>query len=398
MKPALSQEVSYFARVDFRDDNRLFGIHQPDRLMGMYLLGKTGSGKSTTLHTLFYQDMIAGRGACLFDVHGDLLSRIVSVVPVHRKDDLILLDATDPNITLGYNPLRKVSYHKRALVCSSILETFHKLWGAQGWGVKLEYIMRQVLLTLLDQPSANLGDIPRILLDENYRNSCKKHIVNPHVLQFWQHEFPKLSNKSDLLPVLNKVSGFLSVPIIHKILVENKKQISLRSIMDKRKILLVNLSKGSIGADGIHLLGSLLITSFASAAYSRSDLKEEDRTAFFLYLDEFQNYTSGSITTMLSELRKYKIGFVLAHQYLYQLSADIRNAVLGNIGTIICFKLGQADATYMEKEFYPIFAATDFVNLNHYHIYVKLLINGSTSNGFSAVTITHTALHAKREF
>lgn len=398
MKPRFNKEISYFAKADFREDDRIFGIHQQDRLTGMYLLGKTNSGKSTTLKTLFYQDMLYNRGACLFDCHGDLLKQVLEILPKHRKKDVILFDATNPNILFGYNPLKKVSYYKRALVASSILETFQKLWGAQGWGVKLEYIFRQTLLLLLDQPNANFGDIPKVLLDEKYRNSCLSNIQHPNVCRFWEQEFPKLSSKSDILPVLNKVSGFLSIPIIHKILVENTTQISLRSIIDNRQILLVNLSKGSIGSDGVHLLGSLLLTAFASAGYSRIDTPENERTPYFLYLDEFQNYTSGSIANALSELRKFKIGYVLAHQYMFQLSAEIRNAVLGNIGTIICYKLGQADAKYMEKEFYPIFSASDFINLNHYHVYLKLLIKGKVSEAFSATTIQYQVLDATKGF
>lgn len=394
MQPPLSKDISYFAQVDFRLDKRIFGINQTDRLTGMYLLGKTNSGKSNTLKTLFYQDMLHNRGACLFDCHGDLLKEILQLVPTHREKDVILLDATNPDVTLGYNPLKRVSYHKRALVASSILETFQKLWGQQGWGVKLEYILRQVLLSLLDQPSTNFNDISRILLDANFQRTCMKHIVNPNVRRFWELEFPKLG-KADILPVLNKISGFLSIPIIQKILVDNKDQLSLRSVIDNGKILLTNLSKGSIGADGVHLLGSLLLTAFASSAYSRIDQDESLRKPYFLYLDEFQNYTSGSITNALSELRKFKVGFVLAHQYLHQLPVDIRNAVLGNIGTIICFKLGQADAKYMEKEFHPVFSTSDFVNLEHYHIYLKLLINGKISNAFSAKTILYDVIRAK---
>lgn len=397
MSLPLSKNISYFAQVDFRDDKRLFGIHQADRLTGMYLLGKTNSGKSTTLKTLFYQDMLHNRGATLYDCHGDLLEQVLALVPEHRKKDVIVFDATNPDIKLGYNPLKvNISYHKRSLIASSILETFQKLWGQQGWGVKLEYILRQVLLSLLDQPNANFSDIPRILLDEDYRHACLPNIVNENTRRFWLKEFPKLSGKSDILPVLNKVSGFLSIPIIHKILVENEKQLSLRWIIDNNKILLINLSKGSIGSDGVHLLGSLLLNAFFSAGYSRIDTAEDKRTPYFLYLDEFQNYTSGSIANALSELRKFKVGFVLAHQYLHQLSSDIRNAVLGNIGTIICFKLGQADAKYMEKEFYPIFSASDFLNLSHHHIYLKLLIAGSVSQGFSAKTILPSALATKK--
>jgi hypothetical protein len=200
-------------------------------------------------------------------------------------------------------------------------------------------------------------------------------------------EYPKYT-KTDILPVLNKVGSFLSIPLLKKILVDNQNQISLREIMDSKKIFLVNLSKGSLGADGAHLLGSLLLTSLASASFSRVDIKQEDRIPFFIYLDEFQNYTTGSLSGMFSELRKFGVGFILAHQYLHQLTPDIKNAVLGNIGTIICFRLGQADAKYMANEFYPIFETSDFTNLEHYHIYLKLLIRGKTSVGFSAKTIT----------
>lgn len=387
MKPFLNPNISYFARVDFRERNDLFGIYQNDRLMGMYLLGKTGSGKTNLLKTLIYQDVFRGRGLCLLDSNGDLLKEVLSFIPENRKKDIVFLDATNPAAALGYNPLKKVSYHKRALIASSILETFQKLWGQQSWGLKLEYILRNVILTLLDQPKANFDDIPKLLLENSFREKCVHHIVSKNVKRFWEVEYPKYS-KTDILPVLNKVGSFLSIPILHKILVENKQQISLRQIMDSNKIFLVNLSKGSLGTDGAHLLGSLLITSLSSAAFSRVDMQEKYRTPFFIYLDEFQNYTTSSLTNMFAELRKFGIGFILAHQYLNQLTTDIRNSVLGNIGTIICFKLGQADAKYMAQEFYPIFQTSDFTNLEHFHIYLKLLINGKSPAAFSAKTIT----------
>ncbi len=384
--PYFNPYISYFAKVDFRDDRRPFGIFQHDRLMGMYLLGKTGSGKTNLLKTLIYQDTIHNRGLCLFDINGDLLKEVLTLIPKHRKKDVVLLDATNSNIQLGYNPLKKVSYHKRALIASSIMETFQKLWGQQSWGLKLEYILRNVLLTLLDQSKATFDDIPKLLLDSTFQKECMKNVVSKNVIRFWSLEYPKYS-KSDILPVLNKVGSFLSIPILHKILVTNKEQISLRSIMDSKKIFLVNLSKGSLGTDGAHLLGSLLLTSLASAGFSRIDTGESNRIPFIIYLDEFQNYTTGSIASMLSELRKFGIGFVLAHQYLHQLDINIKNAVLGNIGSIICFRLGQADAKYMAQEFYPTFQSSDFTSLEHYHIYLKLLINGKISNPFSARTI-----------
>jgi len=385
--PYFDSYISYFAQVDFRDDRRIFGVFQHDRLMGMYLLGKTGSGKTNLLKTLIYQDIIHNRGLCLFDINGDLLKEILTFVPKHRKKDIVLLDATSPDIQLGYNPLKKVSYHKRALIASSIMETFQKLWGQQSWGLKLEYILRNVLLTLLDQNQATFDDIPKLLLDLTFQKECVKNVVSKNVIRFWQLEYPKYS-KADILPVLNKVGSFLSIPILHKILVTNKEQISLRSIMDSKKIFLVNLSKGSLGTDGAHLLGSLLLTSLASAGFSRINIEESNRVPFIIYLDEFQNYTTGSIASMLSELRKFGIGFVLAHQYLHQLQTDIKNAVLGNIGSMVCFRLGQADAKYMAQEFYPTFEASDFTSLEHYHIYLRLLIDGKVSNPFSAKTIT----------
>ncbi len=387
MNPYLNPNISYFARTDFRKTNSLFGIYQHDRLMGMYLLGKTGSGKTNLIKTLIYQDVMRHRGFCLFDINGDVLKEVLSFIPLHRRKDIVFLDATNPEGTLGYNPLKKVGYHKRALIASSILETFQKLWGKQSWGLKLEYILRNVILTLLDQPKASFEDIPKILLNVHFRTSCLKYIVNDGVRRFWELEYPKYS-KADILPVLNKVGSFLSIPILHNILVKNKKQISLRHLMDTKKIFLVNLSKGSLGLDGAHLLGSLLLTSLSSAAFSRVDIDENKRVPFFIYLDEFQNYTTASLTNMLSELRKFGIGFIFAHQYLHQLHTDIKNAVLGNIGTIICFRLGQADAKYMAQEFYPIFQTSDFTNLEHFHIYLKLLINGKSPNAFSAKTIT----------
>ena len=375
MFPPLNPKISYFARVDYRNQNDLFGIYQHDRMMGMYLLGKTGSGKTNLMKTLLYQDIVHGRGFCLFDINGDLLKQILTIIPHHRKQDVVLLDATNPNINLGYNPLKRVSYEKRALIASSILETFQKMWGQQSWGLKLEYILRNVLLTLLDQPKASFDDIPRLLLDSQFQQQCLPNIVSSHVKRFWRMEFPKYS-KTDMLPVLNKVGSFLSIPMVHRILVKNQEQISLRQIMDHKKIFLINLSKGSLGTDGAYLLASLLLTSLSSAGFSRINIDEQQRIPFFIYLDEFQNYTTASLSTMFSELRKFKIGFVLAHQYLHQLDVNIRNAVLGNIGTIICFKLGQADAKYMAQEFHPIFQTSDFTNLEHFHIYLKLLING----------------------
>lgn len=340
--------------------------------------------------------MHAGNGLCLIDIHGDLVQKVITHIPSFRKQDVIYLDATNPNLTLGYNVLRNVSYEKRPLVASNILEIFQRLWGNQSWGVKLSHILRNTLLLLLDQPQANFSDILRVLQDASFRTHCLNHVQNTDVKTFFEKEYNSYT-KNDLIPIYNKLGGILSYPSVKRILVTNKEQISLRSVMDKRKILLVNLSKGALGTDASYILGSLLLTSLASAAFSRIDTPMEKRLPFFLYLDEFQNYTNLSLVEMLAELRKFRVGIVMAHQYISQLDTQIRDAVLGNVGTIICFRLGQADARYMEKEFHPVFEASDFVNLANYDIYLKLMIHGSPSRAFSATTLTPSKLRQKNK-
>lgn len=384
--------ISYFAQADFRNRNDVFGIYQHDRLVGMYLLGKTGSGKTNVLETLIYQDILFNRGLCLFDVNGDLVKKLQATIPKRRQKEVIYLDTSNPNLEWGYNPLRKVSYQHRHLIASHIIETFQKLWGQQSWGIKLEHILRNVILTLLDQPKATFSDITKLLVDDAYRLQCQQYIVAKEVRQFWTYQFPKFS-KADILPVLNKVGSFLAIPMIKKILVDNTKQLSIQSIIDNEKIFLINLSKGTMGVDASHLLGSLLLNSLSSAGFHRSAINEDERKPFFVYLDEFHNFTTLSLVNMFSELRKFKIGFIVAHQYLNQLPIKIKEAVLGNIGTIICFRLSYSDAKYMAQEFHPIFTASDFIALENFHIYLTLMINGKPSKAFSAKTITKDWLH-----
>jgi len=386
--------ICYFAQTNFRDKRDTFGIHLNDRLHHVYILGRTGTGKSTLLETKVYNDIHAGNGLCLIDIHGDLVKKVITHIPPSRKQDVIYLDATDPNLILGYNVLRNVSYEKRPLVASNILEIFQRLWGNQSWGVKLSHILRNTLLLLLDQKQADFSDILRVLQDSTYRDSCLKQVHNPDIKTFFEKEFNSYT-KNDLIPIYNKLGGILSYPSVKRILVTNKQQISLRSVMDNKKILLVNLSKGALGTDASYILGSLLLTSLASAAFSRIDTPVENRLPFFLYLDEFQSYTNLSLVEMLAELRKFKIGIVMAHQYISQLDTQIRDAVLGNVGTIICFRLGQADARYMAKEFEPVFEASDFVNLSNHDIYLKLFIHGTPSPAFSATTLTPLGLKLK---
>jgi len=388
----MNKEISYFAKTNFRNNKRLFGIKQEDRAYHTYIIGKTGAGKTNLLKTKIFQDIKFDRGLCLFDIHGDLIEEIQHLLPQRRKGDVVFLNIPDKDLLLGYNPLKRVSYEKRSLVASSILESFERLSSSKSWGAKLSHILRFILLTLLDQPKADFSDILRIMRDKEYRRKCLKNVINEDVKDFWTKEFYQYT-KFDLVPIYNKIGGFLAHPAIKRVLVENKDTISLRKIMDDKKILLVNLSKGAIGSDSAYLLGSLLLSSFTSASFSRIDTLEENRVPFHLYLDEFQNYTNPSLVNMLSELRKFKVSLTLAHQYLDQLESDIKSAVLGNVGTIISFRLGAFDAQYMMKELFneyqPIFTIGDYVNLPNYHIYLKLMIDGKPSKPFSATTVQY---------
>ena len=377
-------DITYIGLTTYRNQQKRFGIKQADRLMHTYMIGKTGTGKSTLIETMIMQDIKAGRGCCLLDPHGDLVEKVMKAIPENRKDDLIYFNIPDSGLKLKYNPFRKVSPEKRSLVASGILDIFSKLWDS-AWGVKLEHILRHAILTLLDQPKATIADIVEILLNKDFRTEALKHVKSESVKKFWKREF-KEYHKYDLLPVLNKIGGMLVHPVIKRVLIENPEEVSLRKAMDENRIVLVNLSKGHVGADVSHILGGLFITSIASASFSRVDTDEEKRVPFMVYVDEFHNFTTLSLIGMFSELRKFKVGMTMAHQYMAQLEPDIKSAVLGNAGTIISFRIGAEDAMHMAKEMYPEFDVEDFINLPNYKIYLKLMIDGKPSRPFSALT------------
>ncbi len=353
--------------------------------MHTYMIGKTGTGKSTCLETMIMQDINAGRGVCVLDPHSDLVERILRGIPESRKQDVIYFNFPDSNLRLKYNPFRRVSLEKRSLVASGILEVFSKLWDS-AWGVKLEHILRHAILTLLDQPKSDVSDLVEILMDKEFRKRVISNVQSKSLKQFWKREFPEYT-KYDLLPVMNKIGGMLAHPVIHRTLIDNPNEVSIRKAMDEKKIVLLNLSKGHLGADASNILGALFITSIASAAFSRVDTEENERVPFMVYLDEFHNFTTLSLVNMFSELRKFKVGMVLAHQYLDQLDEKIQNAVIGNIGTLISFRTGSNDAAFMAKEMFPEFEVNDFINLPNYKIYLRLMIDGITSRPFSAYTL-----------
>lgn len=357
----------------------------------MYVIGKTGVGKSTLLWTLIQQDIERGEGIALLDPHGDLVEEVLEAIPEGRKPDLVYFNVPDRSAPLGFNPLESVAPEKRALAASGVLEVFKKLW-LDSWGPRLEHILRNALLALFDQSEATLADVLRLMTDASFRKAAALRIGNKHVYEFWIREFEGYTphfRAEAIAPIQNKVGAFLANPLLNRILTQPRSSFDLRQIMDERKILLVNLAKGKIGEDTAALLGALLVSKLGLAALSRADSPEDDRRDFYVYLDEFPNFATLSLATMLSELRKYRLSLILAHQYLDQLPDELRNAILGNVGTIISFRVGPADAEILEKEFYPEFSASDLVNLPNRNIYLRLMLDGAVSPPFSGETVTY---------
>lgn len=388
-------DVALFATTDYHHQPQRFGIKQADRRAHTYVIGKTGTGKSTLLETLIRQDMAAGRGLALLDPHGDLVERVLAAVPPSRRPDLIYFDATDAEHPFAFNPLENVSRSKRPLAASGMLSVFKAIW-ADSWGPRLEHILRNALLALMDQPEASLADMTRLLEDREFRRGVAERVRSPVVRDFWIVEYegyPERLRAEAIAPLQNKVGAFIANPVLHGILTQRKSAFRLRRVMDEGKILLVNLAKGKLGEDTAALLGSLLVSRMHLAALSRADVPEEKRRDFHLYLDEFHGFTTASLAGMLSELRKYRLSLILAHQYMAQLDPEIRDAVVGNVGTMISFRIGAADAEQLAPEFRPEFSAADLVNLPNYHIYLKLMIDGAVSRPFSAYTLDPATLN-----
>ncbi|QIG95506.1 type IV secretory system conjugative DNA transfer family protein [Bradyrhizobium sp. 6(2017)] len=377
------------ARADHRNIDYIFGIKDEDRFSHIYIIGKTGTGKSTLIETMALQDIESGRGLALIDPHGDLVERVAAQVPTRRKSDVIYLNASDPTQPYGYNPLRHVREDRIALAASGFIEVFKKMWP-DAWGVRMEHILRNVLMALLEQPEATMHDVLRILSDQKFRTEIARKLKNETVRTFLLKEFDRFSfgyRADGTAPIQNKVGAFLSDPLLNRLLTAPERDLHIRQIMDEGGVLLVNLAKGQIGEDSSSLLGGLLVTTLGLAAFSRAELPAHQRRDFHVYVDEFQNFTTLAMANMFSELRKYRVGFTVAHQYLHQLEPDVRHAVLGNAGTIISFRVGAEDATYLAREFQDRFDEIDLLQLPNYHIYLKLMIDGMPSKPFSAVTI-----------
>jgi hypothetical protein len=386
--------IAFFGRTNFRNDRRLFGIRQADRLAHMYVVGKTGTGKSTLLETLMRTDLRIGNGFALLDPHGDLVEKVRAAIPPGRLKDLVYLNVPETSGLLGFNPLEPAAPSARPLIASGLLQAFKKIW-ADTWGPRMEHILRNALLTLLDQPEATLADILRLFHDPGFRRQALARVETPTVRDFWVNEYEQYFwrlRAEAIAPIQNKVGAFLAHPVLNRILTQPRSSFDLRAIMDEGRIFLVNLAKGRLGEDAAALLGALLVSHIGSAGLSRATRPEESRRDFFLYLDEFHAFTTDSLAGMLSELRKYRIGMVLAHQYLGQLEPVILEAILGNVGTIVCFRVGLADAEILGGEFYPLLSRVDLTNLPNHAIYLRLMVDGAVSRPFSAETVTGSEL------
>jgi hypothetical protein len=384
-----ANEVAVFAETNFRNERKPFGIKSGDRLAHMYLIGKTGTGKSTLLETLISQDVAAGRGLALLDPHGDLVERVRERIPAHRRGDVIDFNVPEPAGRLAFNPLERVPREKRSLAAAGMLEVMKKIW-ADSWGPRLEHILRNSLLTLLDQPEPTLADVLRLLTDAGFRGRAVQRVANGQVRDFWLREYaayPANFRAEAIAPIQNKVGAFLADPVLNAILTAPKSAFDLREVMDSGKILLVNLAKGRIGEDSAGLLGALLVSRLGFAALSRAEVPPGARRPFYVYLDEFHAFTTGSLATMMAELRKYAVGLVLAHQYLTQLDLQVRDAILGNVGTLVAFRIGLPDAEVLAQAFAPVFGVHDLASLPNYHIYLRLMIDGRVSRPFSGETI-----------
>lgn len=392
-----NKNVIYFAKTNYRGKFVRFGIKQDDRRRHMYVIGKTGMGKSTVLENMIVQDIIKGRGVALVDPHGDFAEKILDYIPSNRVNDVIYFNPADIEYPIAFNVMETVAEEHKHLIASGLVGVFKKLW-ADSWGPRLEYVLRNAILALLDYPDSTLLGVMRILVDKNFRKKVIAKIQDPVVKSFWIEEYSKYPDRFQaeaIAPIQNKVGQFLSTALIRNVVGQIKSTINIREIMDNEKILIMNLSKGRIGEDASALLGAMMITKIQLAAMSRIDVPEIDRKDFYLYVDEFQNFATESFANILSEARKYRLDLIIAHQYIEQVDELVRAAVFGNVGTIMTFRIGAADAEFLVKEFEPNFTEEDLVNLTKYDIYLKLMIDGVSSNPFSATTLEPLSINEK---
>lgn len=383
------EKVTYFGETDFRSKRTRFGIKAKDRTKHMYVIGKTGMGKSTLLENLAIQDIQNDEGMIFIDPHGSTAVKLLEYIPKHRIDDVVYFAPHDASFPISFNVLEQVPKEKRNAVAGGLISTFKKIW-VDSFSSRMEYLLNYALLALLDVPGSTLLGVNRLLSDKIYRKYVVDRVEDSLVKSFWLNEFEKYSTSyasEAVAPIQNKVGQFIASPMIRNIIGQEVSAVDFRKFMDQKKIVIINISKGIIGPENMRLLGGMLITKIQLAAMSRANLSDEALRRIpstYLYVDEFQNFANESFAEILSESRKYKLALTVANQYVDQMTEEVRNAVIGNVGTFISFRVGSTDAELMEKEFSPAFTAEDMVNLGFTQMYLKLMIDGIGSRPFSA--------------
>jgi Type IV secretion-system coupling protein DNA-binding domain len=383
------QKVTYLGKVDFRNKELPFGIKARDRTRHMYVIGKTGMGKSTLLENLAIQDINNGEGVCVIDPHGSMAEKLLDYIPESRVKDVVYFAPFDGDNPIGLNVLEKVTPDKRHLVANGVMAAFKKLFKDQ-FSARMEYILNNIILALLENDGQSLLGVNRMLTDKEYRKQIVSNVTDPTVKDFWEKEYANYTDRfaAEAAPAIqNKVGQFVANPLIRNIIGQQKTSFDIRELMDNKKILIVNLSKGKVGEGNANLIGSLLITKIYLAAMSRADVGHaelEKLPPFYFYVDEFQNFANESFASILSEARKYNLALTVAHQYVEQMEDEVKSAVFGNVGTMVVFRVGATDAEIFEKEFAPYFTMDDIVNLSAFQVYLRLMIDGVGSNPFSA--------------
>lgn len=394
-------KITFFAQTNSRGKETPFGIKRKDRARHMYVIGKTGMGKSTLLENMAIQDIRNGEGLAFIDPHGSTADRIMEYVPENRIKDVVYFAPFDMDYPVAFNVMEDVGYDKRHLVVSGLLSAFRKIW-VDAWSARMEYILSNTLLALLEYEGATLLDVNRMLVNKAFRKKVVENVTDPIVKSFWVDEFANYTDRytQDATPAIqNKVGQFTSNPLIRNIVGQPKSSFDIRQIMDEKKILIMNLSKGRVGEVNATLLGSMLVTKIYLAAMSRADVPAQTLATlpnFYFYVDEFQNFANESFSDILSEARKYKLNLIIAHQYIEQMEEEVRDAVFGNVGTTVAFRVGPFDAEVLETIFQPQFTQTDLVNLGFAQIYLTLMIDGVGSPPFSATTIAPFELPPER--
>jgi len=393
----MNNEITFLGLTTFRNQRKKFGIKTDDRRRHIYVVGKTGMGKTVLLENMAIQDILAGRGVGFIDPHGEAAEELLDFIPQNRINDVVYFNPADIDYPIAFNVMENVSLEGRHLVASGLMGVFKKIWP-DVWSARMEYILNNSILALLEYPNSTLLGVNRMLAEPDYRKKIVDRITDPVVKSFWVNEFARYTQRYEVeatAAIQNKIGQFISNPLIRNIIGQVRSKINMREIMDGGKILIANFSKGKIGEDNSRLLGALLITKLQLAAMSRVDIPEEERRDFCLYVDEFQNFATESFADILSEARKYRLSLTLANQYIAQLeemtptgkSTKVRDSVFGNVGTLITFRVGAEDAEYLEEEFTPEIIAGDFVNLAKYNIYLKLMVDGVAGRPFSAETL-----------